>query len=156
MHRILIAVTLLAVFVSCDESSNKKKTTNKTKTSSEHSNTEIAEKPATVYTQESSPVWVANQIFEAAKTGNYAILSTLCDPSGELDEKAVMLCDVINSTESEQVRFADFFKPGEIYGDPVISGNKARIQLKLGPEKYANETIILIKRDGKWYLSSFL
>jgi predicted secreted protein len=106
-------------------------------------------------TQESSPLWVPEQIFLAATTGDAAILGRLCDPEGIPEGKAKRLCDVPNTSQNEQEKFMEYFKRGKVSGEPIITDDRATVTIKVGYDGTAPETLNLIKRNGKWYLSSF-
>ncbi len=104
---------------------------------------------------QSDPVWVVNQIFEAARTGKYESLLTLCDPNGEMDGDSKAICSVYLASDEEKDEFNTYFKFGQVIGDAVIAGNEAMVQIKFGPQGNKDETMNLFQRDGKWYLRSF-
>ncbi len=103
----------------------------------------------------SDPVWVVNQIFEAARTQQFEILTSLCDPKGENDRDTRNICAVVDSSDDIKASFVDQFKLGRVVGEAFIEGDKARVNLKFGPNGDRDETMNLIKRNDYWYLSSF-
>ncbi len=100
---------------------------------------------------QSNPESVVNAIFEAAKTSDYGILNGLCDPEGDRD--VTMICEMKKGHEKEQ-RFIEAFKTGKIDGKARIEGDKAEVDILFGPDNSEDETIKLIKKEGKWYLKS--
>lgn len=104
---------------------------------------------------QSDPAWVVNQIFEAAKNSEYETLLKLCDPEGEGDGDTRQICSIYSSPKEAKNEFNSYFKFGQIIGKPVIVENQAKVQIKFGPNGDRDETMNLIQRDGKWYLSSF-
>ena len=101
------------------------------------------------------PVWVVNQIFEAAKNQQYDVLNDLCDPMGENDKDTEMICTIANAPEDIRQSFIDHFSSGRVVGEAKIEGNTAKVNFKFGKNSDKDETMNLIKRDGEWYLSSF-
>lgn len=139
---ILLSLSVLT-FLSCNQNENKGSSTTEKVSKVKEAN------------DQSNPVWVVNQIFEAAKTGNYESLLTLCDPNGEGDGDVKRICSVYLSSKEDKDEFNSYFKFGQVLGKAVIAGNEAMIQIKFGPQGNKDETMNLLQRDGKWYLRSF-
>ncbi|MFK8044857.1 MAG: hypothetical protein AB8B72_05140 [Crocinitomicaceae bacterium] len=105
--------------------------------------------------QKNSPKWLLKQVFKAAKSGDFSILSKLCDPIGELDTETQRLCDVENTPPAAQKDFVKYFENGKISSDAMINGDSATVQILFGYENNASALINFVKRDGTWYMSSF-
>ncbi len=103
-----------------------------------------------------SPESVVQTIFDAARSGDFAVLDGLCDPLGENDGDTQMICDLAGD-DANRDEFVQFFATGEIGGDAVISpdGNRAEVPFIFGPDGNSEETMELINREGQWYLYSF-
>ena len=139
---ILLSLTALTI-LSCNQSeSNTSSTTEKV--------SEVKEA-----NDQSNPVWVVNQIFEAARSGKYESLITLCDPNGAGDGDVKNVCGVYLASAEDKDDFNSFFKFGQVIGKAVIAGNEAKVQMKCGYEGNKDWTMNLSKHDGKWYLRSF-
>ena len=104
---------------------------------------------------QTDPKWVVNQVFEAANSNDYSLLSSLCDPSGEGDRDTKRICAVGDESDKSKEEFNTYFKLGKVIGEPTISGDEAKVVIKFGPTGTKDETMNLVNRDGKWYLSSF-
>jgi hypothetical protein len=104
----------------------------------------------------STPEGVVQAIFDAAQSGDFSALGDLCDPQGESDGDAQIICDAATD-EASQEEVARFFAKGKITGDAEISGdgNQALVPFLFGPDGDVEETMVLIKRDGQWYLLGF-
>ena len=100
-----------------------------------------------------TPEQTVEAVFEAAKTGNFDLLSGLCDPKGENDGDTKDICDLKNQPAERQKLFKEFFSNGRIEGNASIEGDKAKVKIKFGPDGAKDETFNLVQRDGKWYLS---
>ena len=164
----MMMVALLLVIASCSDSNNseyqlspelkeKAKAAKQEMLESNSANgtqkSEKSEKPE--LDPQTSPKWVAEEIFKAARTANYAILSQFCDPMGESDQKAQRLCSVPTMTPEDQNDFMAYFKLGKVVQDPVITGDRASVPIKFGYDGNADQTLTMIMRAGKWYLLSF-
>lgn len=104
---------------------------------------------------QADPKSVAEEVFKAARTGHFSVLSQLCDPNGEVDRDSQRLCAVESTSEGAQADFMAYFKSGKVIGDPVINGDQASVQIKFGMDGDRDETLNMVKRGDKWYLSSF-
>lgn len=103
-----------------------------------------------------SPEEVVQAMFDAARSGDFAALGDLCDPLGENDRDTQLICEAAtDDTNREEI--VKFFAKGKISGDTQISpnGNEAQVPILFGPDGDSEETLNLIKRDGRWYLLGF-
>ena len=114
----------------------------------------------------SSPARVAETIFEVANNGKYELLQYLCDPLSENDgdtdcicalseEYVPHRCTADNDDRPTRDDFIKYFKNGKIRGEIKISNQSASVPIFFGPDGSDTETLELVKRNGKWYLSSF-
>lgn len=112
------------------------------------------------------PSSVVKAMFYAAETGDFQILGNLCDPEGEGDEDTKTLCalslyKIAGSRGSKATRqdFVEAFKNGKVSGQTKKRSDKygdfADVPILFGPNGDKKETMTLINREGKWYLSSF-
>lgn len=102
------------------------------------------------------PLSVVQAVFDAAKSGDLSILSELCDPTGAGDGDTKSLCSINNnSSQRGKEGFINYFKNGKITSNAVISGNRATVKFKFGPDGTKDEEFELNLVAGKWYLSSF-
>ncbi|MCB0395787.1 MAG: hypothetical protein KDD36_03985 [Flavobacteriales bacterium] len=101
------------------------------------------------------PAWVVSQIFKAAKSGSFGVLSGLCDPHGHGDAETKALCNIRTAPANVRQDFVTQFKYGQVVGKPVIRGNEASVTMMTGPKGRTPKTMKLVNRDGKWYLSSY-
>ncbi len=99
---------------------------------------------------QSTPENVVNTVFNAAKTKDYSKLSTLCSPEADGDCKHI--CDL---KEEDKESFISYFSKGKINGKATIEGDNAKVPILFGPEGTKDETMNLVKKEGKWYLMSF-
>jgi len=102
---------------------------------------------------QSDPADVVKLLFKAAKSGDYSGLSNLCGQGGDGDMKDI--CDLENQPAEKQEEFQSYFSKGKVVGDAEIEGNEARVKIKFGPDGNDDETMVLMKKNNKWYLSSF-
>ena len=119
---------------------------------SESNTTATTEK---VTNDQTNPVWVVNQIFEAARTSKYDALLTLCNPNGTGDGDVKSICSVYLASAEDKEEFNSVFKFGQVIGKAVIAGNEATVQIKFGYQGNKDETMNLTKVNGEWYLRSF-
>ena len=104
---------------------------------------------------QTNPAWVIEQIFEAAKTGDYTVLNTICDTVADIDGDTKRICAVGTSSDENKKQFSIYFKLGKIVGETVISGNEAKVPITFGPNGDKTETMNLIKRGDNWFLTRF-
>jgi hypothetical protein len=97
-----------------------------------------------------TPEGVVNIIFDAAKNKDFSKLSTLCSPDADTDSKHI--CDM---KEEDKESFITYFSKGKINGSATITGDAAAVPILFGPDGTKDETMNLVKKDGKWYLQSF-
>jgi len=100
------------------------------------------------------PVSVLQAVFAAAQTEDFAVLSSLCDPRGENDDDTALIC-AITADHPDRDSFIEYFSQAKVTGDAAIDGDRAEIPFLFGPEGDQEETMGLVQRDGKWYLSDF-
>lgn len=105
---------------------------------------------------ETSPEAIVQIVLDAAASGNLAPLETLCDPQGENDGDTQMICDVARDATNRE-EFVSFFGTGKVAGEARLSpqGDLAEVPMLVGPDGDEEETMTLIKRDGRWYLYEF-
>ncbi len=102
----------------------------------------------------SDPKSVTAQIFHAAATGRPDNLRALCDPRGENDDDTARICALTVGAPD----WADFraqFARAHLNGEPRVHGDRAAIHFVFGPDATRSETMELVQRDGRWYLSAF-
>ncbi len=102
-----------------------------------------------------SPKALVNYIFSAASSRNFSQLRYLCDPYGEHDSDTNGICRVEMSMKETQKQFISTFQNGRIMGKPLVYGIHADIEIAIGSNSDRLEKITLVKREDKWYLSSF-
>jgi hypothetical protein len=103
-----------------------------------------------------SPESMVQTIFDAAKSGNFALLQGLCDPLGKNDNDTQTICNWATD-ETNRGEFIKYFAAGRINGEATISpdGTQAEVPFLFGPDGDNEETMELINRDGRWYLFGF-
>jgi hypothetical protein len=101
-----------------------------------------------------SPKLVMEYIFKAAIENDFSKLRYLCDPYAENDSDVNGICYAEMLIIKGQDRFTSNFSKGRIIGDPIINGDKAKIEFAFGPSSNKLETMNLVNRNGYWYLSS--
>ena len=100
------------------------------------------------------PVSVLQAVFTAAQTEDFAVLSSLCDSRGENDDDTALIC-AITADHPDKDSFVEYFAHAKIAGDAVIDGDRAEIPFSFGPDGDQEESMGLVQREGKWYLSDF-
>jgi hypothetical protein len=100
------------------------------------------------------PASVLEAVFTAAQTEDFAVLSGLCDPQGENDDDTALIC-AITAGHPDKDSFVQYFALAKIAGEAAVEGDRAEVPFLFGPEGDQEETMGLILRDGKWYLSGF-
>lgn len=103
---------------------------------------------------QSDPAKVVQVVFDAAQTQSFAALAGLCDPQGENDEDTAMIC-AITPGHADKDSFVTYFAKGKVNGEVTVSGDRAQVPFLFGPDGDQQETMSLIRRDGKWYLLEF-
>jgi hypothetical protein len=100
------------------------------------------------------PKSVIGSVFYAAETGETAHLAGLCDPTGAGDEDTRRIC-AMRPDAPDWDSFRRAFSRGRLNGEPRVHGDRARIAFLFGPDGRDGETMELVRRGGRWYLSSF-
>ena len=100
------------------------------------------------------PVSVLQAVFTAAATEDFNALSGLCDPWGENDDDTGLLC-AITAEHPDKDSFVEYFAQAKVAGQATLDGDRAEVPFLFGPEGDQEETMGLVLRDGKWYLSDF-
>ena len=104
---------------------------------------------------QSTPTGAANMIFDAAKSGDYSQLKNLCDASLTSDGDSRKVCELADGDEKMKSSFKEYFSTGKVVGEPVITGEEAKVKITFGPDGTKEEELNMQKKDGKWYLYSF-
>ncbi len=113
---------------------------------------------------QSDPQRVLEEVFKAAKSGDFSNLHKLCPPDKSNDgDTQRFICDVATSSAQTKKEFIAYFKDAYITGDVVRSKSLAGGEIAEIPFWFnhpsggnrCNETMKLIKIDDKWYLLSF-
>ena len=104
---------------------------------------------------QSTPQGAAEIIFSAAKSGDFSQLKDLCNSALESDGDSKHVCEVATGEDKMKESFKEYFSKGKVVGDPVIDGDKAKVNIMFGPDGTKPETFNMAKKDGKWYLVSF-
>lgn len=104
----------------------------------------------------SDPSSVVQVIFDAAATEDFEILSEICDPLGDNDGDTRDICSCGKEDVDKELlkSFVEYFAKGKVVSTS-IEGDWAKVEFKFGPNGNKDETMSLVKRDGKWYLSGF-
>ena len=101
---------------------------------------------------QADPRSVAEAIFDAAKTGNYANLASLIDTDADNDSKMIAQ---VATDQAIQEEFKKYFAKGKVSGEPTVNGDKASVNILFGPDGAKEETFEMVKKNDKWYLVSF-
>jgi len=103
-----------------------------------------------------SPEDVVQAVFDAAQSGDFAPLADLCDPQGENDDDTKVICSAATDDAHRQV-ITEAFVKSRINGETQVSedGDQAQVPFLFGPDGDREETMVLIKRAGRWYLLGF-
>tara|TARA_R110000796_G_scaffold159169_3_gene275780 strand:- start:28868 stop:29602 length:735 start_codon:yes stop_codon:yes gene_type:complete len=102
-----------------------------------------------------TPQGVVNHIFQSAKDKSYDKMRHLIDPYGEFDTDAFQLCYIEMYGEEGQQEWSEAFENGRIMGDPIYNEDKCTIEIAYGLSSDKLETINLVKRLNRWYMTSF-
>ena len=100
------------------------------------------------------PKSVTASIFYAAESGHTAHLAGLCDPTGASDADTRRVC-AVHPGAPDWDSFRDSFAHAHLNGEPRIHGDHATLDFIFGPDGKSSETMELVRRDGRWYLSAF-
>jgi hypothetical protein len=102
----------------------------------------------------SDPKSVTASIFYAAETGHTEHLRELCDPTGAGSADTRRIC-AMKPGAPDWESFRRNFARAKLNGEPRVSGDHARLDFLFGPDGGESETMELVRRDGRWYLSAF-
>jgi hypothetical protein len=100
------------------------------------------------------PKSVVGSVFYAAEHGVAGHLAGLCDPSGAANAEARRIC-AMHPGAPEWDSFRRTFARGKLSGEPRVHGDTARIDFLFGSGGDESETMELVRRGGRWYLSAF-
>jgi len=100
------------------------------------------------------PKSVTASIFYAAETGDAAHLAGLCDPTGAGDADTRRVC-AVRPGSADWESFRRTFARARLNGEPRVSGDHAVLDFVFGPDGTRTDTMELVRRDGRWYLSAF-
>ena len=101
---------------------------------------------------QASPGAVAEAIFEAARSGSFSSLPALIDPDADGDSKRIAEAATNEQTGTD---FQLYFSKGKVSGEPTVNGDKASVNILFGPDGTREETLEMVRKNGKWYLVSF-
>lgn len=105
---------------------------------------------------QSTPEAVLETLVAVAQNGAYEELRHLCDPLGENDGDTQSICALADAPEQRPL-FAEFFREAAATDPAQISddGALAALPFVFGPNGDDPEELMLVRRDGLWYLLSF-
>lgn len=102
---------------------------------------------------QTSPKALAESIFAAARSGDFASLKGIAAADSDGDAKKV--AGVADAAAKDQDSFKEYFGPGKVDGEVTIEGEKASVPIKFGPGAQKSETLMMVKTNGSWFLQSF-
>ena len=98
---------------------------------------------------------VVQALFDAAQAEDFDALSALCDPQDQNNQALERLRNLANE-ERYREEFFFYFAQGRVKGPTLVNmDGTASVLVRVGPEGDQREIIHLVRRNGKWYLSSF-
>jgi len=100
---------------------------------------------------QNSPEELVNHIFESAKKSDFSNMRHLIDPYGESKDGVMAMCYIEIASEPKRLDWINNFRAGRIIGEPVIDGDKAALEIAVGPNSDRIQKIQLIRRLDKWY-----
>lgn len=104
------------------------------------------------------------EIFRAARDRDYSNLHLFCHPGKMADGDCEQyICSVGDGDEDAKAEFVAYFEKAYINGETIINESPNGMDVAEvsfwfnhpGGESRSNETMIMGKIDGKWYLVSF-
>jgi len=113
---------------------------------------------------QSDPKLVLEEVFKAARSQDFSMLHLLCPPDKRNDgDTQKYICDIASTSEQDKREFINYFKDARITGEVRYLKSSGGEEIGEIPfwfnhpsgESRSNETMELIKIDGKWYLFSF-
>ena len=111
-------------------------------------------KKETYQVDHSDPTKVLQAVFDVAGGAEASVLGQLCDPMGQNDGDTRRICDLAGGFEPND-EFVLYFRNGKLNGDALIDGTLATVPFLFGPDGDREESMKMVQRDGKWYLSAF-
>lgn len=117
-----------------------------------------------------APIAVMEQMFTMAKSGQVKAMSTLCDPYGQNDGDTACLCALGESYSHKKCdsfnhislkEFQEAFSKAKVFKEKVrvLKDNQIAevpfVFFNPRTNEYREETMVMINREGKWYLLSF-
>ncbi|MCI5056529.1 MAG: hypothetical protein MRY83_10500 [Flavobacteriales bacterium] len=112
---------------------------------------------------QSTPESVMEEIFRAARENDFSNLHKLCPPKGGNDgDTRDYICNVAESKEIQK-EYVSYFAKGKLngeikYGEAEAGTESATVPFWFnhpGGESRSNETMMMTKINGKWYIMSF-
>jgi len=104
---------------------------------------------------QSNPRNTLEELFRCARTGDYSQIHLLCDPLEKGDRDTKELCTLHSAPAISKKEFRTYFKLAYSFKENQISEIAAEVPFLFGPKADLPETMRLVKRNDKWYLSSF-
>ena len=101
-----------------------------------------------------TPEGTVNHLAEGARSGDYSKFRYLIDPYGEFDQDVFTMCLIERYPEELKEQWKNKLEKLRVIGTPVIQGEKAEVEVAVGPSSSSLETIHLVKRMDHWYLQS--
>lgn len=98
------------------------------------------------------PTATTETIIYLIQNEKYDALPALVD--ADADEKSKEIAALKDADVASQKLTKEYFKSASLNGDPVIDGDNATVKVNLGHNGTFEETFGMVKRDGKWYLST--
>lgn len=102
---------------------------------------------------QADPAATAETIFYLIQNEEYDALPALIGE--EADDNSKQLGELKDAGKEKQQQTKEYFASASLNRDPVIDGDKATVKIKLGYEGRFEETFGMVKKNGKWYLSSY-
>ncbi|OUR97964.1 hypothetical protein A9Q86_15360 [Flavobacteriales bacterium 33_180_T64] len=102
-----------------------------------------------------SPESLMTYIFESCKKEDFSNFRYLCDPYGESDSDVNQICYAELLSGERKKELKSEFEKGRIIGTPKIDVDKAEIEFAFGPSVNKLEKMLMVKRNGFWYLVGF-
>lgn len=102
----------------------------------------------------SDPAKVLQAVFDVAGGAEASVLGQLCDPMGQNDQDTRRICDLAGGFAPDD-EFVLYFRNGKLNGDAMIDGKVAMVPFLFGPDGDREESMKMVQRDDKWYLSAF-
>ncbi|MEP7255398.1 MAG: hypothetical protein ABI666_06455 [Ferruginibacter sp.] len=110
----------------------------------------------TAMADQSTPQTLAEAIFSAARNGDLSQLKNICDIPSEADRDSKEICEIINADDKSKESFKIYYSNGKVDGEPLIEGDKARLNIKLSSSEssliFVRKVFNMAKKDGKWFL----